>query len=348
MFNAESFTTANLPKDLEEEMIKAANHSLAKKTWSSYKTAMKHLDTCQEETGRSFSLPMSSNDILLFTSWLLVRRGVRAATADCYLSAIRQVHIVKGHAIPTMRPEVVKSVLKGGRNQNVIKDRAVGRPTRLPVTPSMMKLIKKELSNMEIPIQRKRLIWLICSLNFFGGFRIHETLSRTEREFDPAFTLLARDVELKEVKVGNETEELLQLRLKSPKEDRVGASTFIDVYQTGGQLCPIRAYKKWKETNPPRDPDLPAFRKEDGTPLTGRKLNEILKTCLAPYIKQEEGHVSSHSFRSGMASLMATLGYTDLQIKAMGRWSSNAFEAYIKLPRRQRSDMAKDIARRGM
>ena len=183
----------------------------------------------------------------------------------------------------------------------------------------------------------------MCSISFFGGTRIHEILSRKERSFDPAFTLLWRDVELKEVKIGTETEKILQLKLKSPKEDRIGKEVIIDIYASHGLLCPVKAYEKWLRTKPPADSESPAFRDEHGTPLTGRKLNEILKRCLEKHIDYKSGFVSSHSFRAGIASLMGTLGYSDSQIKAVGRWSSSAFENYLKLPRTKRAEMAQRI-----
>ena len=347
MYSEESFAHLDLPNDLKQAMVKTANHSLAKKTWQSYRTANKHLEACQQETGAVFNLPLQEKDVLLFTSWLIARRGVRAATADCYLSAIRQAHMARGVNPPNMRSELVKSVLKGGRNVNTIEDRTEGRPSRLPVTISMMKLIKAELGNSNHSYMNKRLLWLVCSLNFYGCFRVHETLARVEGKFDPAFTLLAEDVELKEVNIDGKKETLIQLKLKSPKEDRVGRMTYVDVYETGGILCPVRAYKKWKDTNPPCEDGLPAFRLDSGVPLTGRKLNAEMKKCLKNHIPYELGTVTSHSFRSGMASLMGELGYSDTEIQAMGRWSSSAFESYIKLPRRKRSEMARDIGRRG-
>ena len=347
LYSEHTFSHLNLPEDLVQAMVKTANHSLAKKTWQSYKTAIKHLETCQQETGVALTLPLQEKDVLLFTSWLTVRRGVRAATADCYLSAIRQAHMTRGINPPNLRSELVKSVLKGGRNENTIADRTEGRPTRLPVTISMMKLIKAELAASNHSYMDKRLIWMVCSINFYGCFRVHETLARSETSFDPAFTLLAGDVEHKSVLASGRKEQLIQLRLKSPKEDRVGRMTYIDVYETGGLLCPVKAYLKWRDTNPPMDKDLPAFRLGNGVPLTGRKLNAELKKCLSKHIPYEMGSVTSHSFRSGMASLMGELGYSDLEIQAMGRWSSSAFESYIKLPRKKRSDMARDIGRRG-
>ena len=55
--------------------------------------------------------------------------------------------------------------------------------------------------------------------------------------------------------------------------------------------------------------------------------------------------MTSHSFRAGIASLMGVLGYSDDQIMAIGRWSSSAFERYLKLPRTKRAQMAKELGK---
>ena len=82
MYSEESFAHLDLPDDLKQAMVRTANHSLAKKTWQSYKTANKHLEACQQETGAVFNLPLGEKDILLFTSWLIVRRGVRGSVCS--------------------------------------------------------------------------------------------------------------------------------------------------------------------------------------------------------------------------------------------------------------------------
>ena len=43
--------------------------------------------------------------------------------------------------------------------------------------------------------------------------------------------------------------------------------------------------------------------------------------------------------------MMAAIGYSDDDIKAVGRWSSRAFMEYIKLPRTQRAEIARKINR---
>jgi hypothetical protein len=42
---------------------------------------------------------------------------------------------------------------------------------------------------------------------------------------------------------------------------------------------------------------------------------------------------------------MATVGYSDEEIKAAGRWSSEAFLAYVKRPRLTRIRIAKRLSR---
>ena len=100
---------------------------------------------------------------------------------------------------------------------------------------------------------------------------------------------------------------------------------------------------KWLETNPPKKDKLPLFRRHNGLPVTGVELNKVLKQCLQKHISYGKGYISSHSFRAGLASMMGLMGYADSQIMAVGRWSSNAFEAYTKLPRTIRLEMAKKI-----
>jgi hypothetical protein len=39
-----------------------------------------------------------------------------------------------------------------------------------------------------------------------------------------------------------------------------------------------------------------------------------------------------HSFRIGAATFSAECGFSDTQIRAMGRWRSDAFLKYIRIP----------------
>lgn len=133
------------------------------------------------------------------------------------------------------------------------------------------------------------------------------------------------------------------MTLKSPKEQKSGGDTIVDVFESGGPLCPVKAFLKWKPSISKSNRGYPIFRKKNGTPLTTRKLNQHLKTLLGEHIPKNTGTISSHSFRIGIASLLGTQGFSDKEIMQAGRWSSRAFERYMKLPRTKRAEIAKKI-----
>ena len=204
-----------------------------------------------------------------------------------------------------------------------------------------MLVLKGKLAEADMNGRDQRLVWTVSSILFHGAFRVHELLCKKQSSFDPDFTLLGRDVKL----VTQGGREVLQLRIKAPKEQKVGKDVIVDVYSTDSELCPVRAFKKWIKVKGKED-ELPLFRFSSGIPLTGKKFNEVVRDRLKGEVEDIEKLFSSHSFRAGAASMMAAIGYSDDDIKAVGRWSSRAFMEYIKLPRTQRAEIARKINRR--
>ena len=344
LFSAATFEDMGLPGDIARALTVAGNNSLAKSTWSVYKTAKGHMDRCEADTGMSMSMPLGHTQVVAFVGWLLVRRGVRGATVESYLSGLRKVHLAQGYDVPCLRPELVKSVIAGAKNMSAIKDRAMERPRRLPVTLDLLKLLKIELNDLDEDIYFKRLIWAVACLLFFGAFRVHEVLSTEHDTFDPDFTLLHEDVTLCSVLEGGIQYQTVQVMLKSPKENRVGNKVIVDVYANGGECCPYRALQKWWQLGRLSRRGEPAFLLGSGKALTGALFNRVLRRCWGNSVPQVAGSLTSHSFRTGLASMMGNLGFGDQDIQAMGRWSSSAFETYLRLPRTRRAEMARRMA----
>lgn len=334
----------NLPAGIVATLTLAGNNSLAQSTWGVYKTAQGHLDRCQGDTGVNMALPLGKKEVLTYVGWLLGTRGVKGATAESYLSGLRMTHLAKGYDPPCLRPEMVKSVLSGAKNMGAIQERADKTPRRLPVTLTLLKLFKHELNDLEESYHFKRMTWAIACLMFFGAFRVHEILCRKPDTYDPDFSLLVED--LKIVKSGTGPREIrtIQVLLKSPKENRIGNKVMVDVYGNGGECCPLRALDKLQVLGPKPKRGAPAFVLESGKAYTGALLNGTLKKCLGKHVPQNRGYITSHSFRSGLASWLGSLGFADEEIKAIGRWNSSAFETYLRLPRTKRAAMARRIA----
>ena len=240
---------------------------------------------------------------------------------------------------------MVNAVLNGKRNLENAKKRAGEKPMRLPVTINMLKYIKIELTNSDKSKHDKHLLWATTIICFSGGLRCGEVICEKPGKFDPDTTLLQRDIKLRSIEVqGNQTQ-ILQLTLKSEKQNRSGTPTILDIYPSNSSICPIKAFKRWQDEKSTEIPNLPAFRWENGENLTKRTFNKFLKDICAPLLQGRNGYISGHSLRIGLASLLGSMGFSDQEIMASGRWSSRAFQDYLKLPRTRRLEMARAISR---
>jgi hypothetical protein len=208
------------------------------------------------------------------------------------------------------------------------------------MTMTVMRLLKEEIRRWQVELNQKLLVWAIATIAFHGAFRIHELLCKIETEFDPDFALLGKDIVTK-IEAGGK--QVIEITLKSSKENKSGKAVIIDIFETGGALCPIKAYMRW-QSRCPQKRDMPAFRDEKGTPVTGAKMNKWLKELLGKHVDYEKGKFTGHSFRIGLATTLGTLGFSNDDIKEAGRWSSNAYEIYMTLPRRRRLAVAGKIS----
>jgi hypothetical protein len=330
----------DVPEDVKRNLEKWGNFGLAKGTWSTYKTAERLWLTCMKENKRSAELPATEASIAVFVCWLIERRKVKAGTISSYLAGIRQLHVTRGMEPPTIRSATMNLILKGKKNAENIDNRREGGSKRLPVTMNVLRLIKEKIRTWNKSTETKLLMWAVSTLAFHGAFRSGEILSKKEQTFDKDFTLLTEDIKL--MKDSEEDQYLLAVKLKSPKEDRTGKAVIVEVFETKGTLCPVKAFIRWKNRTV-AESNMPLFRQENGVPLTSRQLNLWLKELLIGNIDYQNGKISSHSFRIGLATTLGTLGFSADDIKEAGRWSSNAYEIYLRLPRVKRAAIAKKI-----
>ena len=73
------------------------------------------------------------------------------------------------------------------------------------------------------------------------------------------------------------------------------------------------------------------FQHLDGSPVTRSEftvwLDTVIKSC-----GLDPSRYKGHSFRIGAASYAAEQGYSETQIRILGRWKSDAFKRYIRVP----------------
>jgi len=196
----------------------------------------------------------------------------------------------------------------------------------------MIKL-KNALRTSAFDNYTRRMIWTVCTILFFGTLRSGEILSVSAVTFDPRFCACSEDIVLAVNKTSGSKK--LVLTIKTPKEEKAGANATVEIFQAKNvQICAVASWEKWRALNPPLEVGQPIFRHQDGSPFVQAELNKALKTLLPA------SNISSHSFRIGAATEMGARGFIDDDIKLAGRWSSGAFDRYVRKGKSRRSTVA--------
>ena len=208
--------------------------------------------------------------------------------------------------------------------------------TRLPITPLVLRAIKKVLDAGATDYQNI-LLWAACCVGFFGFMRSGEFTLTSATAFNPTCHLSIQDVAID----SHSNPTLMQLHLKESKTDQFRQGAFIYLSRTGTDLCPVSALLAYLAIR--GDVPGPLFIHQDRSPLTKHKLILMLRSTL-----QEAGidatYYSGHSFRIGAATTAAACGISETIIMQMGRWRSSAYQAYIKIPTRDLATIAHKIA----
>ena len=100
-------------------------------------------------------------------------------------------------------------------------------------------------------------------------------------------------------------------------------------------LDPVRIFKAFlnrREKTFGPAASLPVFLHEDGSIYTKLELNADLTALLDKYpeLKTSQDSWSSHSFRSGISTVLSILGFKKEDIQQWGRWKSDAYLRYLK------------------
>ena len=260
-------------------------------------------------------------------------KGYKSGTIEAHLSSLRTSHLTRGFDPPNLRPTVVQQLLKGNCNLKNLEDSGLGRAS---VDIQDLTVMRTNLRTMGLCKHDRVLLWFALLCMFYGSLRLHEVFPHKKSEYDIKHTLLRNDIEIKQVMVDGSPVEVLMISIKSPKEAK-GSSVKVELFANGTKSCPVNAYKKllniWGRSK--RWP-IPLMTRSNGSLWSGRELNKLLVPLTKGISKPGGKRILSHSFRSGVPTLMARAGYSDAEIQRQGRWRSSAFLAYCKLGRAAR------------
>ena len=259
------------------------------------------------------AIPASEMTLLRFVASL--SSTCQASSIRVYLSAVRSLHIQNGAEDPLLGCLRIPLVLKGLR-----RGQPSNRPSKIPITPFVLCAIKAYLNLEEF---NDCMLWAACCTAFFGFLRGAEFTTTPESLKENRF-LAVSDVSIDK----QSNPDIVFIRLRYCKTDQFGEGCTIPLASSDSPICPVTAIIKYLWLR--GSSQGPLFICKDFRPLTKQMLNYRLQKALNS--AGLKGSYTLHSFRVGAASTAAALGFPDHLIQAMGRWSSDAYKVYIKLP----------------
>ena len=206
------------------------------------------------------------------------------------------------------------------------KGGSYGRRQRLPITATVLRMLKAVWERTVGASYEGKLLWAISCVCFFGFLRAGEATVPTLASYDHSVHLSVADVTVDAAAAPS----VVSLRIKASKTDPFRVGVKIHMGRTGKDLCPVTALLSYIEARGLQPG--PLFVRRDGRPVTRQWLVERIREAVAT-AGLDPTPYSGHSFRIGAATTAAAAGIEDSVIKTLGRWSSQAYVVYVQLPR---------------
>ena len=339
-FSSNSHIIQIVHPHLRETLAKALNCSQSNASWSQYNSVIRNLASLEQQSGISFTIPWTESTLLSYIVFQS-KRGLRMASVKTYLSRIRAAHRFRGYKL--VESEWVWMLFKG------LDVMAVPQVARMAMTPDKMLTLKQQIAKSSWGGEKRRLVWMAACFAFHGALRSCEYLPVSASNCNPKNTLLVEDVKPVTFLVNNVRARAISIVIKEPKELKThGSRVSLELFQTNDFMCPCQAYDKYTDYV-----QLKKVRQLTKTePLfmlsnlgyTRNMFNKDIKSALSSVIDYSKGKLSSHSFRSGLATAMARAGFTEEEIMVVGRWTSEAYLSYIKQGRSARFETMRQLS----
>ena len=292
---------------------------IARSTSASYHSGIRRYQAFCSHFGLP-PLPLSQSTLCRFVAFLH-QEGLSPSSIRQYLSSLRFWQISFGGSDPALTDMFqLHYVLRAIRRISPMHS----RPTRLPITPSILRHLFSIWSSPPVSYSAC-MLWAACSLGFSAFLRSGEFTCSSPSAYVP--TMLSP----MDVAVDNRINpSFLAVTLRSSKIDVFGSGVTVYIGATGGPLCPVAAVLSYLAIRPPVPG--PLFVYQGGRPLSRICLVEAVRSALRS-AGVEVAWFNGHSFRIGAASTAADVGIPDSMIQMLGRWKSSAFLSYLRTPR---------------
>ena len=208
----------------------------------------------------------------------------------------------------------------------------------LPITVEIMVKLKRVLQGSDKE-HDSIMLWAACCLAFFGFLRCGEFTVPAQATYDPEEHLSVADIAID----NRLSPSVIQVKIKQSKTDPFRQGVQLYLGKTDEVICPITGILPYLAIRGAKPG--PLFILKDGTYLTRQQFAALLShTLLQAGISDKR--YTTHSFRIRAATSAKDSGISDVHIKMLGRWKSNAYQLYVRTPKEQLAKLSKQLVSR--
>ena len=259
--------------------------------------------------------PLTVEKIVLFISYCY-KKQLAPQTVTTYISALSHFNKMENHEDPTQN-FVVKRALQGFQKLKGKHD------TRLPITPSVLNRLVNSLSQCTASYYQRCLFKAMFLLAFHAFLRVGEITSTGKNVIDISAVNFTDCV--------NEIPQGMSLTLTDFKHHngKPPVTFQMQANHSNKDLCVVTAM--WEYLQVRGSDQGPLFMYQDKTPISRHTFNQQLKISLN-FCEYDTTCYKGHSFRIGAATWAKSKGIADDKIQLFGRWKSDAYRKYIRIP----------------
>ena len=261
---------------------------------------------------QDFILPVNSGNLGLYVSHL-ADLGLQPTTIQSHLSAIRFVHKLHDCPDPTQSFLITKLMIALHKKSPCIDKR---RPITLPLLMTFI----SDLKIIQNTAYHIALYSAMYSLAYFACLRVGELATSNNK---------GNVLDLGQVTQVSSEGELWAIQISFSQYKHSGGDQPILelIRQTDDRYCPVKLLQKYLALRP--SGPGPVFVSTHGKPITRQQFLGALHSSVR-FRSLDPSLYNTHSFRIGRSTDMMFQGYSDAQIRAVGRWKSDAYKRYIR------------------
>ena len=243
----------------------------------------------------------------------LFENGYMGSTITSKISAITYACGLNGLE-DYSRSTLIKELLKGARARTKAPD------IRKPMTEAILASLMRAVHWIIMSDAQQTLYKCMFAWAYYGALRVSEYTKGTLSDHNILRQNIWPDYDTDDI--------VYKIRFDSYKGQAAGNDCdFLMGPSNSYETCPVRLMHRYLAFR--GDAPGPLFM-EHGKPIRAKTVSDNLAACIR-FLGMDPKVYTPHSFRIGRCTQWALEGISDMDIKAKGRWNSDAHMKYVRM-----------------